>query len=99
VPTASPRGPAATKHIAATTAHPTRLAARLRKIPLGRIGMPEDVAGLALFPALPLAALICGEMLPVNRRLMPSCVLGLRPVARGIRDSVTFTCNPVTNAS
>ncbi len=36
------------------------------RIPLGRVGMPEDVAGLAVFLASPAAAYITGQIVHVN---------------------------------
>jgi len=55
-----------TKLTAVTTSHPERLAAALGKIPLGRMGTPEDMAGAALFLASPLAAYITGQTLVVD---------------------------------
>jgi 3-oxoacyl-[acyl-carrier protein] reductase len=55
-----------TKLTSVTTQHPERLAASLRKIPLGRMGTPEDMAGAALFLASPLAAYITGQTLVVD---------------------------------
>jgi 3-oxoacyl-[acyl-carrier protein] reductase len=55
-----------TKLTSVTTQHPERLEASLRKIPLGRMGTPEDMAGAALFLASPLAAYITGQTLVVD---------------------------------
>jgi 3-oxoacyl-[acyl-carrier protein] reductase len=43
----------------------TVLAARLKEIPLGRIGEPEDVANAALFLASPLASYLTGIVIEV----------------------------------
>lgn len=51
----------ATKMTEVTTSDPTRLNERLKGIPLNRLGRPEDIAGVALFLASPLAAYIVGE--------------------------------------
>lgn len=50
-----------TKLTKITTEHPKRLAETLEKIPCGRLGLPEEMAGVALFLASPLAAYICGQ--------------------------------------
>ncbi len=55
-----------TKLTAVTTDHPERLDASLRKIPLRRMGSPEDMAGAALFLASPLSAYITGQTLVVD---------------------------------
>ncbi len=59
-------GLVATKLTAVTTQHPQRLAGALASIPAGRIGMPADMAGAALFLASPLAAYIFGQTLVVD---------------------------------
>lgn len=51
----------ATKMTRVTTDNPKRLAATLAAIPAGRLGTPEDMAGIALFPASPLAEYIVGQ--------------------------------------
>ena len=56
----------ATKMTAVTTADPERLQERLKGIPLHRLGRPEEVAGVALFLASPLAAYIVGETIVVD---------------------------------
>jgi len=55
-----------TKLTSVTTDHPERLEATIRKIPLRRMGSPEDMAGAALFLASPLAAYITGQTLVVD---------------------------------
>jgi 3-oxoacyl-[acyl-carrier protein] reductase len=55
-----------TKLTAVTTEHPERREASLRAIPLGRMGSPEDMAGVALFLASPLAAYMTGQTLVVD---------------------------------
>lgn len=54
-------GLVATKMTSVTTDDPDRLARRLEGIPLGRLGSPEDMAGVALFLASPLAAFVVGQ--------------------------------------
>jgi len=49
-----------------TTEHPKRLEEALRKIPLRRLGKPEDMAGAALFLASPLSAYVLGQTLLVD---------------------------------
>lgn len=51
----------ATKMTAVTTGNPTRLEAAEERIPLGRIGTVEEMAGIALFLASPLAGYIVGQ--------------------------------------
>jgi 3-oxoacyl-[acyl-carrier protein] reductase len=55
-----------TKLTSVTTDNPERLEASLRKIPLRRMGTPEDMAGAALFLASPLSAYITGQTLVVD---------------------------------
>lgn len=55
-----------TKLTSVTTDNPERAAATLRKIPLRRMGTPEDMAGAALFLASPLSAYITGQTLVVD---------------------------------
>lgn len=50
-----------TKLTKVTTDHPKRLEASLRSIPAGRIGTPDDMAGVAMFLASPLAAYVNGQ--------------------------------------
>lgn len=50
-----------TKLTKVTTEHPKRLEASLRAIPQRRVGTPEDMAGVALFLASPLAAYVTGQ--------------------------------------
>lgn len=53
-----------------TTGNARRLDAALQKIPLHRLGTPEDMAGAALFLASPLAAYITGQTLIVDGGLI-----------------------------
>ncbi|PRE28520.1 3-oxoacyl-ACP reductase [Burkholderia multivorans] len=52
-----------TKLTRVTTADPKRLDMALRRIPLGRLGTPADMAGGALFLASPLSAYMLGQTL------------------------------------
>lgn len=63
-------GLVATKLTRVTTDSPERLEASLRKIPLGRLGTPADMAGAALFLASPLAAYVLGQTLLVDGGLL-----------------------------
>jgi 3-oxoacyl-[acyl-carrier protein] reductase len=60
----------ATKMTQVTTADPKRLEAALRRIPAGRLGTPQDMAGAALFLASPLAAYVVGHTIPVDGGLL-----------------------------
>jgi 3-oxoacyl-[acyl-carrier protein] reductase len=55
---------------AVTTANPARLEAALQRIPMGRLGTPQDMAGVALFLASPLAAYVIGHTVPVDGGLL-----------------------------
>lgn len=55
-----------TKQTEALLANPVALAARLAKIPMNRLGKPEDVAGAAVFLASDAAAYITGQVLAVD---------------------------------
>jgi 3-oxoacyl-[acyl-carrier protein] reductase len=59
-----------TKLTKVTTENPERLEASLARIPLRRLGTPEDMAGVALFLASPLAAYIVGQTIPVDGGLI-----------------------------
>jgi 3-oxoacyl-[acyl-carrier protein] reductase len=61
-----------TKLTKVTTDHPGRLNAALARIPAGRLGTPQDMAGAALFLASPLAAYIVGQTLVVDGGLILS---------------------------
>lgn len=55
-----------TKLTSVTTDHPERREASIKRIPLRRMGTPEDMAGAALFLASPLSAYITGQTLVVD---------------------------------
>ncbi len=50
-----------TKLTKVTTENPKRLAASMRAIPQGRLGTPQDMAGVALFLCSPLASYVTGQ--------------------------------------
>ncbi len=60
----------ATKMTEVTTANPERLAGTLKAIPMGRLGTPQDMAGVALFLASPLSAYVVGQSIPVDGGLL-----------------------------
>lgn len=55
-----------TKLTKVTTGNPKRLEGALRAIPVGRMGLPADMAGAAIFLASPLASYVCGQTLIVD---------------------------------
>lgn len=55
-----------TKMTEVTVKNPARAEATLKQIPLGRFGSPEDMAGVALFLASPMAAYVVGQTLIVD---------------------------------
>lgn len=55
-----------TKMTKATTDHPKRVEAMCSQIPLGRLGSPAEIAGVALFLASPLASYMVGQTIPVD---------------------------------
>lgn len=55
-----------TKITKVTMDNPKRLEERLKGIPAGRLGTPEDMAGACLFLASPLASYICGQTIVVD---------------------------------
>ncbi|MBL8384616.1 MAG: SDR family oxidoreductase [Burkholderiales bacterium] len=55
-----------TKMTRVTTDNPKRVAAIVGQIPLGRLGTPQDIAGVALFLASPLAAYVIGQTIAVD---------------------------------
>lgn len=59
-------GMIATKMTKVTTEHPDRLQAALDSISVGRLGLPEDVANMALFLVSPLASYVTGQTLVVD---------------------------------
>jgi len=59
-----------TKLTKITTENPERLRGALSGIPLGRLGTPTDMAGVALFLASPLAAYVVGQTIPVDGGLI-----------------------------
>ena len=60
----------ATKMTKVTTDNPKRREATIRSIPVGRIGDPDDMAGLALFLASPLAGYIVGQTIVAHGGLL-----------------------------
>jgi 3-oxoacyl-[acyl-carrier protein] reductase len=60
----------ATKMTEITTKDPKGLAGALQRVPLGRLGTPQDMAGVALFLASPLSAYVVGQSLPVDGGLI-----------------------------
>ncbi|MFZ3034176.1 MAG: SDR family oxidoreductase [Parvibaculum sp.] len=59
-----------TKLTKVTTENPERLAGSIQGIPMRRLGTPEDMAGVALFLASPLAAYVLGQTIPVDGGLI-----------------------------
>ncbi len=59
-----------TKLTKVTTSNPQRLQATLQSIPAGRLGLPSDMAGVALFLASPLSAYVYGQTIPVDGGLI-----------------------------
>ena len=60
-------GPTETPRLAAySEAYPEKMAPLLRRIPIGRVGKPEDVAALAAFLCSEDAAYITGQVISVN---------------------------------
>lgn len=55
-----------TKLTRVTTASPKRLEGALRRIPLGRLGTPADMANAALFLASPMSSYMLGQTLLVD---------------------------------
>jgi len=55
-----------TKLTKVTTEHPKRRERALARIPLGRMGLPEDMAGVALFLASPLASYVVSQTISVD---------------------------------
>jgi 3-oxoacyl-[acyl-carrier protein] reductase len=60
----------ATKMTKVTTDNPKRREATTRNIPLGRIGDPDDMAGLSLFLASPLSNYIVGQTIIADGGLL-----------------------------
>ncbi len=59
-----------TKLTKVTTGDPARLAGALGRIPAGRLGTPQDMAGVALFLASPLSAYVVGQTIVVDGGLL-----------------------------
>jgi 3-oxoacyl-[acyl-carrier protein] reductase len=59
-----------TKMTKVTTSNPKRLEAALSRIPLRRLGTPQDMAGAALFLASPLSSYVVGQTLVVDGGLI-----------------------------
>lgn len=60
----------ATKMTKVTTDNPKRREATIRSIPLGRIGDPDDMAGLSLFLASPLSNYVVGQTIIADGGLL-----------------------------
>lgn len=63
-------GLVATKMTKVTTDNPERLKGAIGRIPMKRLGTPQDMAGVALFLASPLAAYVLGQTIPVDGGLI-----------------------------
>jgi 3-oxoacyl-[acyl-carrier protein] reductase len=59
-----------TKMTKVTTANPKRLEGALSRIPLRRLGTPQDMAGAALFLASPLSSYVVGQTIIVDGGLI-----------------------------
>ena len=59
-----------TKMTKVTTENPKRLEGALQRIPLRRLGTPQDMAGAALFLASPLSSYIIGQTIVVDGGLI-----------------------------
>lgn len=59
-----------TKLTKITTENPQRLAGSISRIPAGRLGTPDDMAGVALFLASPLSAYVYGQTIPCDGGLI-----------------------------
>ena len=59
-----------TKMTKVTTENPKRLESALERIPLKRLGTPQDMAGAALFLASPLSSYIIGQTIVVDGGLI-----------------------------
>ncbi|MCE9650305.1 MAG: SDR family oxidoreductase [Parvibaculum sp.] len=59
-----------TKLTKVTTENPERLAGSIQGIPMRRLGTPQDMAGVALFLASPLASYVLGQTIPVDGGLI-----------------------------
>jgi 2-hydroxycyclohexanecarboxyl-CoA dehydrogenase len=60
-------GPTETPRLEAyRAAHPEKMAPLLRRIPVGRVGAPEDVAAVAAFLCSDAAGYITGQVISVN---------------------------------
>ena len=59
-----------TKMTKVTTGNPNRLESALQRIPLKRLGTPQDMAGAALFLASPLSSYILGQTIVVDGGLI-----------------------------
>jgi 3-oxoacyl-[acyl-carrier protein] reductase len=55
-----------TKLTKVTTGHPERMERALAKIPMHRVATPDEMAGVALFLASPLASYVCGQTIIVD---------------------------------
>jgi NAD(P)-dependent dehydrogenase (short-subunit alcohol dehydrogenase family) len=67
---------------AALLKHPELLARIIDRVPLGRLGEPEDVVGPVIFLAADASAMITGHLLPIDGGVASIVTLSSEPVVR-----------------